>query len=205
LSKGPFEGFVDYVLGKHVWDLGQSHNTDGAVTTAGIPSPSWELVLAYEFAMRKAAFRRVREDGCTLTDALTDVIKDQELRSLYFLSPLLLSANQRSSVNSARHAVAQSAPSGGQPRGGKRKRADRRQTTGTPSGQPRNNNKGTGKGTKNKGDKNKGGHELMSKTPDGRDLCFNWNAGRDCDGKCGRVHACRVGGCMATHRAIDHK
>ena len=39
-SRGPFEAFVDYVLGKHVWDLGQSHNTDGGVTTAGIPSPS---------------------------------------------------------------------------------------------------------------------------------------------------------------------
>jgi hypothetical protein len=76
LTKGPFENFVDYVLGKHVWDLGQTHNTDGAVTTAGIPSPSWELVLAYEFAMRKAAFRSVREDGCTLTDAMAAVITD---------------------------------------------------------------------------------------------------------------------------------
>jgi hypothetical protein len=157
--------------------------------------------------MRKAAFRKVREDGCTLTDALTDVIKDQELRSLYFLSPLLLSANQRSSVNSTRHAVAQSAPSGGQPRGDKRKRGERRQSAGTgaSSGQPRNNNKGAGKGAKNKGDKDKDGRDLMSKTADGRDLCFNWNAGRPCEGKCGRVHACRVGGCMATHRAIDHK
>jgi hypothetical protein len=205
--KGPFEGFVDYVLGKHVWDLGQSHNTDGAGTTAGIPSPSWELVLAYEFAMRKAAFRRVREDGCTLTVAMTEVIKDQELRSLYFLSPLLLSANQRSSLNSTRQAVALSNPSGGQQRGEKRTRGDRRHSASSSTGQSRGNSKGTGKssGKDRKGNKSKGGHELMSKTPDGRDLCYNWNAGKDCDGKCGRVHACRVGGCMATHRSIDHK
>ena len=206
LTKGPFENFVDYVLGKHVWDLGQTHNTDGAVTTAGIPSPSWELVLAYEFAMRKAAFRSVREDGCTLTDAMAAVIKDQELRSLYFLSPLLLSANQRSSVNSTRQAIALSTSSGGHPRGEKRGRANKRQHTDSPStGQSKGSGKGSGKGKNNKG-KGKGSNDgQVSKTPDGRDLCYNWNAGRDCDGKCGRVHACRVAGCMATHRAIDHK
>jgi hypothetical protein len=200
-SKGPFESFVDYVLGKHVWDLGQTHNTDGAVTTAGIPSPSWELVLAYEFAMRKAAFRKVREDGWSLANALTEVIKDQELRSLYFLSSLLLSTNQRSSTNSTRQAVTLSSPSGNHPRGEKRERTDKKRGSG------KGDNKGTGKssGKGNKNNKTKGGRELMSKTPDGRDLCYNWNAGRECDGKCGRVHACRVGGCTATHRAIDHK
>jgi hypothetical protein len=201
-GKGPFENFVDYVLGKHVWDLGQSHNTDGAVTTAGVPSPSWELVLAYEFAMRKAAFRRVREDGCTLTDTMTEVIKDQELRSLYFLGPLLLSANQRSSTNAARQAIAQSAPSGGQTRGEKRTRADRRSNNGKGhggKGQGKAQGKASGKG------QSKGGYDMVSKAPDGRDLCYKWNAGKDCDGKCSRVHACRIVGCMATHRAIDHK
>jgi len=161
------------------------------------------LVLGYEFAMRKAAFRKVREDGCTLMDALTDVIKDQELRSLYFLSPLLLANNQRTSANSARHAGGRSDPSGGQKRGEKRTRTDRRNATNAHD--KGGKNKGAGKGGKNKGDKNKEHRELMSKTPDGRDLCFKWNQGHDCDGKCGRVHACRVSGCMATHRAIDHK
>jgi hypothetical protein len=205
LTKGPFENFVDYVLGKHVWDLGQTHNTDGAVTTAGIPSPSWELVLAYEFAMRKAAFRSVREDGCTLTDAMAAVIKDQELRSLYFLSPLLLSANQRSSVNSTRQAIALSTSSGGHPRGEKRKE---HHTGSRSTGQSKGSSKGSGKssGKDRKNGKGKGSKDdWVSKTPDGRDLCYNWNGGRDCDGKCGRVHACRVAGCTATHRAIDHK
>ena len=140
-------------------------------------------------------------------DAMTNVIKDQELRSLFFLSPLLLSGNQRSSMNSARQAITLYNPSGGQQRGEKRTRMDRRISAGSATGQSRGTNKGTGKtsGKDGKGKKSKGGHELMSKTPDGRDLCYNWNAGKECDGKCGRVHACRVSGCMATHRSIDHK
>jgi hypothetical protein len=208
-GKGPFENFVDYVLGKHVWDLGQAHNTDGAGTLGGLPSPSWELVLAYEFAMRKAAFRRVREDRVTLTDAMTEVIKDQELRSLYFLSPLLLSANQRSSASSTRHAVVlytgDQQHTGGQPRGEKRGRNDRRRDTGS-STHSRPNGKGQGRSSgKDRKANGKGKNDLAAKTPDGRDLCFNWNTGKNCDGKCNRVHACRVIGCMGAHRFIDHK
>ena len=41
-------------------------------------------------------------------------------------------------------------------------------------------------------------------TPDGRELCFAFNA-QGCSGKCGRVHACRVRGCYGKHSAREHQ
>ena len=32
---------------------------------------------------------------------------------------------------------------------------------------------------------------LLAETPDGRQICFNFNTVQGCDGKCGRVHVCR--------------
>ena len=47
------------------------------------------------------------------------------------------------------------------------------------------------------------GNTLVSSTPDGRELCFAFNA-QGCSGKCGRVHACRVKGCYGQHAAREH-
>ncbi|CAE6914886.1 PARP6, partial [Symbiodinium sp. CCMP2456] len=38
----------------------------------------------------------------------------------------------------------------------------------------------------------------------GRDICFAFN-NQGCDGKCGRLHVCRVKGCDQDHAAKDHK
>jgi len=43
------------------------------------------------------------------------------------------------------------------------------------------------------------------RTPDNRDLCFAWNAGKKCDDKCSRVHQCRVKGCYGDLKAVEHK
>ena len=73
----------------------------------------------------------------------------------------------------------------------------------------------TGKG-KGKGKKGKGGRyqstflpgtklELVTHTADGREICYKFNMrGNKCDGKCGRVHVCRVKGCGQQHAAADH-
>ena len=67
--------------------------------------------------------------------------------------------------------------------------------------------KGDGKGKRGDGKafpEQLKGLSLAWRTPDNRELCFSWNSG-DCDGKCGRVHQCRVKGCYGSHKAIDHK
>ena len=68
--------------------------------------------------------------------------------------------------------------------------------------------KAFGKGAKGKGkhgqDQRLAGLSLAWRTPDNRDLCFAWNFGQ-CEGKCNRVHQCRVKGCYGDHPAIHHK
>ena len=75
-----------------------------------------------------------------------------------------------------------------------------------------NSSKGAPLGGKAKGKSSKGknraqtdfnGNTLVSKTPDGRELCYAFNA-QGCAGKCGRVHACRVKSCYGKHSAREH-
>ena len=48
-------------------------------------------------------------------------------------------------------------------------------------------------------------YDLVSKTPDGRELCYAYNIKRGCHVKgCQRVHACRVKGCQGGHPAYQH-
>ena len=67
-----------------------------------------------------------------------------------------------------------------------------------------------GKGKNEKGGKKGGGKsksfngdQLVAKTPDGRELCFAYNT-QGCKGQCGRVHTCRVRGCLQSHPAREH-
>ena len=70
------------------------------------------------------------------------------------------------------------------------------------------------KGGKDKGGKGKSTgkiqvgeswYDLVSKTPDGRELCYAYNIKSGCQVKgCQRVHACRVKGCQGSHPAYQH-
>ena len=72
-------------------------------------------------------------------------------------------------------------------------------------------NKGKGKGNGKTSTKTDGQikvgenwYDLVSKTPDGRELCFAFNIKRGCQVKgCKRVHACRVKGCQGNHPAYQ--
>ena len=60
------------------------------------------------------------------------------------------------------------------------------------------------KASPKKGDKSFNGSSLVSQTPDGREICFAYNA-QGCRGSCGRVHCCRVRGCHKEHSAREHQ
>ena len=49
--------------------------------------------------------------------------------------------------------------------------------------------------------------ELLTHTPDCKQICYRYRynmQGKKCDGRCGRVHICRVKGCGASHAAFEH-
>ena len=82
-----FGKFVDYVLGRKVWEL---EVPSAAVGLPATPKPPWALILAYEYQLRKAAFDLVRRDGTPLAQALREVTTNTELKDIYFTTPLVL-------------------------------------------------------------------------------------------------------------------
>jgi hypothetical protein len=145
------------------------------------------VILAFEHKLRKEAMKKVH-NGHTLADALEAVIRDPDLKEAYFTTPMALKASMP------------------EPQPFKYQRFNNKGSFG--GKQFSNFSKGKGKGSKGKTksksmDTRLKGLSLAWRTPDGRELCFAWNTG-DCDGSCGRVHQCRVKGCYASHKAVDH-
>ena len=188
LTATPFQKFTEFILGDRVYGL-QLPSASGDATTQKV-KPDWSIVLAYEFKLRKEAMKKVLA-GHTLADSLDAVIHDPDLKEAYFTTPMALRASMPD------------------PQPNKYFRGNAKGTFGPFAGKQQfGHSKGKGKGHKGKS-KGKGldprlkGLNLAWRTPDGRELCFAWNTG-DCDGSCGRVHQCRVKGCYASHKAIEH-
>ena len=178
LDPGVFARYTDYFLGRNV--------LANEVSGESI-DPPWDIVLAYEFACRKEAFLRVREEGHKLKDALEEVIKNSELKDLHFIAPMTLKAKRAPDPQWPN-----------QDRGVKRgKGKDRGSGKG---GKGSNNRAAAGGGKRGKDPKKTA---LAWKTPDGRDICFGYNAGT-CSGECSRLHVCRVKGCYKEHPMSAH-
>jgi hypothetical protein len=189
LAPSDFLNFVDYILSKKV---------NGLEISGIAVYPTWNITLGYELAIRQKAFELVKEDGHTFKAALVAVTKDTELKELHFTTPI--------AIGSRRSATA---PPPGPPRppgppglpGDKKKRKleafKLKQAEKAARGE-------MGKGTKGKGKGKEGGKsELAVKTPDGREICFAFNA-QGCPGDCGRVHVCRIRGCFKDHSMANH-
>ena len=186
LTAEPFLKFVDFILGDRVWGI-------QVPTQAGESQrlkPDWAIVLAFEYKLRKEAMKLVTNSGHTLADALAAVIRDPDLKEAYFTTPIALKA-ATAQESAPPNKWLRLTDKGGKGRWGKDSKG-----------------KAFGKGAKGKGkhgqDQRLAGLSLAWRTPDNRDLCFAWNFGQ-CEGKCNRVHQCRVKGCYGDHPAIHHK
>ena len=118
--------------------------------------------------------------------SLVEICKDAEAKKLYFTTPLALGTKRRwPKTDKDDNKLRKTQPrEGGDAKG-----------------------KGKGKGGDLKGGKGTGREQKdkwVWKSPGGRELCFTWNNGQECDGSCGRLHACRVKGCLKDHPAKKH-
>jgi len=122
-----FERHVDYILGDECHLIGEANPTMAC-------GPTWELLMKYEFELRKFAVRRVNEGGATLAEAMEAARRSVEHRTSYFITPFAMpnsritlarpAAEQRGSKRSAEEAGFPregGAPSGPSPKGGKGK------------------------------------------------------------------------------------
>eukprot|EP00439_Symbiodinium_sp_Y106_P029631 s9822_g3.t1 len=168
--------------------------------------PPWSVLLNFEYELRREAIKRAVQGNKPLKDTIIEVTRDAQLKEQFFTSPIALQQVGP---------PPRPDPSWGQ----RRFRQWDTDWTETPSkwhrtGKGRGNSKGKhGKGVKGGRDDNKGeskggakgksDHALWTHTPDGRQICFPFNA-QGCDGSCGRVHVCRVRGCMQPHPMWQH-
>eukprot|EP00435_Cladocopium_sp_Y103_P033708 s3649_g8.t1 len=184
LEASHFNKFVDFILGDRVLGIQiPAPSGDGSQQKV---RPDWGIVLSFEHKLRKEAFRLVTHENQTLAAALLAVTKDADLKEAFFTTPVALRA-----------ATVSEPPQNKWPRFNSK---------GSSGGKSFTPSKGKG-GKSGKGktkDSRLAGLQLAWRTPDGRDLCFAYNSGT-CDGKCNRVHQCRVKGCYADHPAIQHK
>ena len=191
LKADDFDRFVRYILGDRVNLLEVPNPWSPQNTTI---KPPWNIVLAFEHKLRREAMKKVNHDGETLAAALEAVTKDSDLKESYFTTPLALQAGEA-------------------PPWSKWQRLEYKGKGKEHKGDWKGDGKAGWKGhTKNKDGKptHKGkygklGHlDLVSHTPDGREICYAFNA-QGCKGSCGRLHVCRVRGCYASsHGAREH-
>ena len=165
---GVLPSFSDYILGKHVNGL-RFRSTSGREE-----QPSWRIVMSFEYEVRKWCYLQVVDHGLTLLDAFRRAETNADLRERYLVTPLALDASSRIPVGGS----VPFAGGGDLGKGYGRAKGDGKR--GNPSGGPYGKGKAKGKG----------------KTPDGRQICYNWNNGT-CSGNCGRVHVCLF--CLGTH------
>ena len=157
-------------------------------------SPSWELVLEYEYVLRKRAMKLLNDfPNLSLGDALRRAKEDDRLFQRHFITP----SSQEASIVAAqgvRQSPAQSSssrpassamppPPQRQPNGAGVKKPRKRKRGPAPkaASQPRKGGKGGGKSA-----------GKTATTPDGRQKCFDYQRGKCTGFTCpnGRVHVC---------------
>ena len=181
--------YIDYLLGDRCNAIKLAGN-DGA-TALHVP---WSVVLGYEAALRKEAFKQAVEEGVSLFAKLKEMTKSDELRGIHFTQQLLLHSKHGQSATKDGDGTSwnDGRSKGSGKKGGK---------DGKGGGKVLKDGKGKGK---NKGKKDLWkGKKLLLRTADGEQICFNFNRGADqCKGKCGRAHVCRWPGCGGAHPVI---
>jgi len=174
--------YTDYFTGPKVMGLKLAEDTP--------LNPAWSTILGYEFQCRRAAFELVKNSGLALTDALRQCVRDTELRELHFTASILLGSR------GAKRQSSGSPPKQQRPHP-KRSNGGSKGQGGSKGGSKGGGSKGTGSGKGGGG--NRGG-QLLSKTPDGRMICYDFNSPKGCTRpKCSYAHVCRKAGCAGAH------
>jgi hypothetical protein len=163
---------LDYILGEDVFLM----KFNGM-------QPPWTLILSYELQIRKLAIKYVQFEDKDLATAMREAAKNVECRERHFVSAF--------TCHLATASVAAATPPPSFP---PRPPAD------AWTENPKKKFKKGGEDGKGKGKaRNDARRQNMGKnrTPDGRQICFDFNNGKPCDGSCGMVHCCQF--CMGPH------
>lgn len=196
--------YAGYLLGDKVRTLGSSTEGGGA-------DPSWAQILRYDKEIRKKQAKLINEEGQTFEGALVAACKDTEIREMFLTGPTVQSAVLAKAPPPANHFGDRERtprnPGAFSPWGkGKGKDFNKGKSfykgdwwnkgkdkggSWWGKGRDKGGNKGGNQGVAGKGRGTGFVRNLLSHTPDGRQICFNFNTPQGCDDRCGRVHVCR--------------
>jgi hypothetical protein len=177
-----FIKLADYLLGELVSGFGAKDEKGNVVS-----KPTWDLILSYEFQIRKEATRRVNA-GALMGAALAQAMVDISVKERYFTTPVAICSISASGGQRERSRTPSRRTSSGSGRG----RGGGGGFKGGKGGGKGGGVKGGKKGGKGGGFKG-GGKAVAATTPDGRQICFAWNNPYEkCKGGCDRVHCCRI-------------
>jgi len=126
-----FDRHVDYILGDECHLIGEANPTMCC-------GPTWDLLMKYEFEVRKRAIRTVNEGGATLAEAMVAARTSIEHRTSYFITPLAMP-----------HSRIALPPASSEPRGNKRPAEEAFGPSDRGAAPPPSSGKGGPKGGKN--------------------------------------------------------
>lgn len=186
LAPGHWDIWTDYFLGHKVM-LMEIPTIDGNRISL---HPPWQIILSYEYECRKRVLELINEEGLTMIAALAQVPRDGELKEIAFTSPLAL-------MNRGSKRPAPETDGGGTTKVVR--------TTGKGSGRKgKGKGKGGGQGRGQGKGKGKGKGKLLSKTPDGRRICYAFNSVGGCTvAGCDFAHICQRKACMGEHSYLE--
>ena len=165
--------YTKYLLGEHVWQMIAKDNDGNTVVT-----PHWGLIIQYEQAIRKKAFRDTQETGVPLVTTIKNAWLDPLVKERSFTTPLALTTAAGTHINATSSAPKLKVT--------QHNLKDQQATASSGRVQGRGKGPGKGKGGKKQGKgKGRGGSNKGSgltvptgcaaRTPDGRALCFGYN------------------------------
>jgi hypothetical protein len=178
--------YVEYLLGEKVLNL--TVNRSDSVDHPTAVNPSWNILLSYELAMRKKVIKWAMEGKHSISNGLSLVTSDTELKELAFITPMLLGSRRRQDTSFDDSS----------------NKYPRREKGRGDKGYYKGKGKGGGKFNSSKGKskgKGKNPSGLQSRTPDGKLICYAYN-NTGCKGSCGMVHVCRL--CLLDHPMTQH-
>ena len=179
LTPAHFDTWTDFFLGHRVMLL-EIPTAEGTKVPL---HPPWQIVLSFEHECRKKVMEHINENGHAMVNAMELVPRDGELKEIAFTSPLALM--NRGSKRSPDAPV--------QPTAAKKAKGGKGKGAGKGGAKIKDKGKGAGKG--------KG--KLLSKTPDGRRICFAFNNQGCTTPECDFAHICQRKSCLGPHSMQD--
>jgi hypothetical protein len=176
--------YCEYLLGEHVWGL-IAKDPNGYTISA----PSWSLVLAYDAAIRKKAYRLMADGGGDFSTCLKTAWMDPTTKERSFTTPMAIAASTGYKSVELQYGLNKRAAQSASGSMGKFQKGNK--------GSVKGGGKGKGKG---RGKKGKNTAACAQMTPDGQRICYSYNNAQVRCGKqdkCNFLHVCGL--CFQKH------